>query len=238
MAGRDFWHHLRECMGRLGFTSSRADPDVWFRLSKRSTGEEYYEYVLLYVNDVLVISEKAVAVLRKEIGKDWVLKEDSIGPPSKYLGGKLREVTLTSGVKCWAFGSCQYVQSAVKNVEEHLAKIRGKLPYKAPTPLSSGYCPEIDMSPELGEADASYFHSLIGVLRWIVELGRVDLDVEVSMMSSHLALPREGHLKEIYHIFAYLKAHSNAEMVFDPTPPVIDMNLFERQRLVIFAIWM
>ena len=48
-------------------------------------------------------------------------------------------------------------------------------------------------------------------------------------MSSHLALPREGHLKEIYHIFAYLKAHSNTEMVFDPTPPVIDMNLFERQ---------
>ena len=37
--GRDLWHHLCECMGRLGFTSSRADPDVWFRLSTRSTGE-------------------------------------------------------------------------------------------------------------------------------------------------------------------------------------------------------
>jgi hypothetical protein len=67
------------------------------------------------------------------------------------------------------------------------------------------------------------------VLRWIVELGRVDLDVEVSMMSSHLALPREGHLKEIYHIFAYLKAHSNTKTVFNPTPPIIDMTLFECQ---------
>ena len=28
VAGRDFWYHLRECIGRLGFTSSRADPDV------------------------------------------------------------------------------------------------------------------------------------------------------------------------------------------------------------------
>ena len=81
------------------------------------------------------------------------------------------------------------------------------------------------MSPELGEKDASHFHSLIGVIRWIVELGRVDLDVEVSMMSSHLSHPREGHLKEIYHIFAYLKAHSNTGMVFDPTPPIIDMFL-------------
>jgi len=229
VAGRDFWHHLRECMGRLGFTSSRADPDVWFRLSKRSTGEEYYEYVLLYVDDVLVISEKAEAVLRKEIGKDWVLKEDSIGPPSKYLGGKLREVTLTSGVKCWAFGSCQYVHSAVNNVVDHLKKKGLKLPHKAPNPLSTEYRPETDVTPELGEADASYYHTLIGVLRWIVELGRIDIDVEVSMMSSHLALPREGHLKELYHIFAYLKARSNAEMVFDPTPIEPDKTLFERQ---------
>ena len=229
VAGRDFWHHLRDCMGQLGFTSSRVDPDVWLRLSKRSTGEEYYEYVLLYVDDVLVISENAGNVLRKEIGQHFVLREESIGPPSQYLGGKLREVTLENGNRAWAFGSCQYVQSAVRNVEDHLAKSGEKLPYKAPTPLSSGYRPEIDVSSELGDTEASYFHSLVGVLRWIVELGRVDIDVEVSMMSSHLALPRVGHLKEIYHIFAYLKAHSNTEMVFDPTPVVLDMNLFERQ---------
>ncbi len=57
----------------------------------------------------------------------------------------------------------------------------------------------------------------------------MDIDVEVSMMSSHLALPRAGHLNEKYHIFAYLKAHSNTEMVFDPMPVAIDMNLFEQQ---------
>jgi hypothetical protein len=116
--------------------------------------------------------------------------------------------------KAWAFGSCQYVQAAVRNVEDHHAKIGEKLPYKAPTPLSSGYCPEIDVSPELSDTDSSYYHSLVGVLQWIVELGCVDIDVEVSMMSSHLALPRAGHLKEIYHSFAYLKAHLNTEMVF------------------------
>ena len=151
-------------MGRHGFTSSRADPDVWFRLSKKSTGEEYYEYVLLYVDDVLVIFEKAEAVLHKEIGKDWVLKEASIGPPSKYLGGKLREVTVTSGVKCWAFGSSQYVHSAVNNAIDHLKKEGLKLPYKAPNPLSPDYRPETDVMPELGETDALYYHTLIGVL--------------------------------------------------------------------------
>ena len=45
------------------------------------------------------------------------------------------------------------------------------------------------MTEELEEDEASYYHSLIGVLRWIVELGRVDINTEVSMLSSHLALP-------------------------------------------------
>jgi hypothetical protein len=122
VAGRNFWHHLRDCMGHLGFTSSRADPDVWLRLSKQTTGGEYYKYVLLYVDDVLVISEHADKVLRKEIGQYFVLREESIGPHSNYLGGKLRKITLENGVRAWAFGSCQYVQSTVMNVEEHLMK--------------------------------------------------------------------------------------------------------------------
>jgi hypothetical protein len=131
---------------------------------KWSTGEKYYKYVLLYVDNILVISENAGTVLQKEIGQHFVLQEESIGPPSQYLGGKLSEVTLVNGTKAWAFGSCQYVQAAVCNLEDHLAKTGEKLPYKAPTPLFSRYPLEIDVSPESGNIDSSYFHSLVGVL--------------------------------------------------------------------------
>jgi hypothetical protein len=55
------------------------------------------------------------------------------------------------------------------------------------------------------------------------------MDCEVLMMSSHLALPCVGHLNEVFHMFAYLKAHSNTELVFDRTPVDFDRNLFERQ---------
>ncbi len=34
VAGHNFWHHLCDCMGQLGFTSFRVDPDVWLRLLK------------------------------------------------------------------------------------------------------------------------------------------------------------------------------------------------------------
>jgi hypothetical protein len=103
---------------------------------------------------------------------------------------------------------------------------RWKLPNKASTPLSTTYRPELDVTPELGSSDAAYYMSLIGILHWIVELGRVDICLEVSMMSSHLAMPREGHMEQVLHIFSYLKQHHNAEIVFDPSDPAIDITKF------------
>ena len=38
------------------------------------------------------------------------------------------------------------------------------------------------------------FQQLIGVLRWSIELGRIDIMTEVSCLSQHLFSPREGHL--------------------------------------------
>jgi len=47
------------------------------------------------------------------------------------------------------------------------------------------------------------------------------------MMSSHLALPREGHLYQLFQVFAYLKKYHNTEIVYDPTDPCIDESAFE-----------
>ena len=77
----------------LGFEYSQADPDVWTRESVRKYGStKYYECVLLYTDDCLVISYQGETVLCKEMGKYFNLKESSIGPPTQYLGGTLREV--------------------------------------------------------------------------------------------------------------------------------------------------
>ena len=62
------------------------------------------------------------------------------------------------------------------------------------------YRPELDVTPELEPLEEAYYQSVIGILRWIVELGRVDICLEVSMMSSHLAMPREGHLTQVLQV--------------------------------------
>lgn len=232
-AGADFRNHLRSCMRHLGFASCPADPDVWMRPAKKADGSEHYEYILLYTDDALCVAEMPEKVLRRELGRYFELKEESIGPPKIYLGGHVRKVQLENGVSCWAFSSSQYVQAAVKNVEEYLAErhakgdTKYKLPTKAETPMTTSYRPELDVSPELAPSEAAYYQSLIGILRWIVELGRVDICLECSMMSSHLALPREGHLHQVLHIFGHLKKYHNSEMVFDPTSPDIDENEFQ-----------
>ena len=48
-------------------------------------------------------------------------------------------------------------------------------------------------------------------------------------MSSHLALPRVGHLNQVYHIFGYLRKYHNTELVFDPSDPMVDESAFERR---------
>ena len=49
------------------------------------------------------------------------------------------------------------------------------------------------------------------------------------MMSSHLALPRVGHLQHLLQTFTYLKKYHNTEMLFDPSDPVVDESDFERR---------
>ena len=49
------------------------------------------------------------------------------------------------------------------------------------------------------------------------------------MMSSHLALPRRGHMEQAMQIFGYLKKYHNAELVFDPSDPTINEQDFERR---------
>jgi hypothetical protein len=85
----------------------------------------------------------------------------------------------------------------------------------------------MDLSPELGMEDASYCMSQIGVLRWMVELGRVDIVTEVSMLASQLASPRDGHLEAVCRIFACLSNKHDSRMVFDPTCADVDMKLFK-----------
>ena len=83
----------------------------------------------------------------------------------------------------------KYVKAAVAIVKEKLLKSEKRLPSRCNTPLKPGYRHDMDDSCELKSDGLQYYQELVGVLRWMVELGRVDILLETSLVSSHLALP-------------------------------------------------
>ena len=56
----------------------------------------------------------------------------------------------------------------------------------------------------------------------------MDVCLEVSLLSQHLASPREGPIEVAYHIFACLKKHLEVKLVFNPTCPFVDESCFQQ----------
>ena len=228
-ASFSFRSHMAEKLASMGFQSSMADPDVWLRAATKTDGESYYEYVLMYVDDILSIACDPRIILQ-EIQSTFKFKNDKIEEPEFYLGAKLQRKPL-NGLQCWTITSQDYVKAAVRNVEEALKKSGRKLPTSnTSTPMNITYSPEMDVTEELNDDDVTYFQELIGVLRWATEIGRVDILLEVSLLSQYQANPREGHLEQLLHIFAFLKAHPKLTLYLSPELPNLDYGDFRTNK--------
>jgi hypothetical protein len=190
---------LADTLIDTGYRPTKADPDVWLRPAVKPDGFEFYEMVLCYVDDILSISHDPESTLRSLTGI-FKLKDDKIEEPDMYLGAQLGKI-IVDGFECWTMSAEKYVLASVKNIEDVLAKRGLRLPTKCYTPLASDYRPELETSPELKSDGVQIYQELIGVLRWAVELGRVDILLETALMSTHMAMPREGHLQQLYRVF-------------------------------------
>jgi hypothetical protein len=199
----------------MGFKPSLADPDVWYRAACKENGFEYYEYILVYVDDILAVSHKP-NIIMKTIQKQYRLKEEPTAP-KQYLGAVIKQWNIPNEQRpVWSMSARNYIQEALRCLELELAKAGKTLKGKPNTPMQTNYRPELDVSPLLDPEQANYYMSLIGILRWAIELGRLDIYIDVCLLSSYMCQPRIGHLEQVFHIFAYLKHHENSNMVFDP----------------------
>jgi hypothetical protein len=97
-----------------------------------------------------------------------------------------------------------------------------------PYPLAPDYRPELETSEELKADGVQYYQELIGVLRWAVELGRVDILLETSLLLTHLAMPRIGHLNQVYRMFGYLKLYPKRNLAFDGMHPIISERMLKK----------
>ncbi len=224
-ASAAFRSFMAKRLDEIGFKSTHADPDVWLRPGIKPDGTEYYEYVLMYVDDMLAISHEATSVLNSVRGNTIKYKNDKIAPPEMYLGAKLQLKTI-NGHDSWTVTSVDYVNAAVKTIRDAIKEKRWQLPKKARTPMTASYYPELDASPELEPKDVTLFQEIIGMLRWAIELGRVDIALEISLLSQYQASPRQGHLEQALQVVSYLDKNPKLTLYMDPEAPMIDYGDF------------
>ena len=52
-------------------------------------------------------------------------------------------------------------------------------------------------------------------MRWSVEIGRIDINLEITFLFYYLFLPKHGHLDQVFHTLSFLKSHAIINLVLD-----------------------
>jgi len=89
-AGAAWNHHLANELMQLEFEPVPADPDVWRRAHVKSDGTKYYEYVFVYVDDLLCLSVDPVGRIIQPLS-DLGYRCKDVGKPTRYLGAEIAE---------------------------------------------------------------------------------------------------------------------------------------------------
>ena len=116
--------------------------------------------------------------------------------PDKFLGSNIKPWKYIddkgNDKQCWAMGLESYVKEACKVVEGLMAKDDLKYPparrHGSKTPFATiSYRPESDVTDFCDEAKHKIYQNMISILRWVVELVRIYINLEVSSLSQYLA---------------------------------------------------
>ena len=136
-----------------------------------------FTYIFVYVDDVLIMDKDPKSYMT-HLQHKYIVREDTIKDLDFYLGTNVQRVD-TGRTTCWGLSSDKYVKESISNVKKQLNSDGYQFHKKlsaagnADQPYSSlKYRPEIDTSAYCSDDQVAYFQNLIGVLRWIIELGR------------------------------------------------------------------
>ena len=147
------------------------------------------------------------------------------------MGENIENAQSEDSREVWSMPCVDYIKGAIRNVNDMLEKDKVAMTMFGDrhSPYSPSYRPEMDVSELLSDTLINRYQQLIGMLRWSIELGRIDIQTEVSCLSQHLCEPRKGHLNAVYLIFRYLQKNIGKNLgriVFDPLMEYDDENIF------------
>ena len=164
MSGAAWRAHFAADLRDMGFSSTLADPDVWYRPATKADGTEYYEYALVYVDDQLTVSDNPKAITDK-LQDAYKYRLKDVGPPTKYLGAKMGPHRLEAGSTAWSMSAEAYLKKALPEIERKCGNIINMFKKSTlGTPAPSDFHPGMDQSDFLEEEDFWLYQCYIGIL--------------------------------------------------------------------------
>ena len=118
----------------------------------------------------------------EEINKVYTIM--TMEPPDHYLGNDYKK---RKGR--WAIRCNKYLNEAIRRVESFFGTLT-----KQTIPSAPGDHPEEDESEMLKDDEHRKYQMLIGMLVWIVTIGRFDVAHATTSLSRFTAAPQRGHL--------------------------------------------
>jgi hypothetical protein len=171
---------------------------------------DHYEYVAVYVDNIVIVSKDPQAIVDDLKGKhEFKLK--GTGEIEYHLGcDYFRD---ENGVLC--FAPRRYIERMIGAYEQMF----GEKPKQWKSPLEENDHPELDMTELLDADDAKKFQSLLGEMQWAIQLGRLDITTAVSTMSGFRAAPRKGHLERAKRMVGWLSKMRDLTIRFRTDEP-------------------
>jgi hypothetical protein len=207
------WHKvMSKTLKAEGFKPSLGDPDVWMR---KHLERQIWEYICVYVDDLALAMVDGAAFLKKlqlpidKGGYGYKIKGD--GPLLFHLGcDYYRDADGTL-----VYQPKKYI---VKMMEAYFRYFKEK-PKQCSSPLPSDDHPELDDTILIDCLGITIYMSLVGMLQWLITLGRLDVMQAVTAMSAFRCAPRQGHMDRAKRIYGYVDRYREAAIRVRPGMP-------------------
>ena len=201
----------------IGFTASSADPNLFIRGNT---------YVLLYVDDMLIIGDKAsVAIAKAEIGKRW--KCTDLEEAKLFVGFQIER---NRPAKSLRIHQTLYTTKILERFGLQKAN-----PVSQPFPTGTVLIQSnlADVEEEKGNTEyqmlkndeAEAYRQAVGSLLYLSNCTRFDISYAVGQLARFMHEPRTIHFRLAKQVLRYLCGTTTAGILYSANPSTSNSNL-------------
>jgi hypothetical protein len=197
---RRWYQKLHAFLLSIGFTSSSADPCLYFKKDGQLS-------VLVYVDDLLIAGRrKQVDELKRTLSSTFNMK--NLGPVETFLGITIQR---DRAARTIAMSQSTYLKAILEKCG--MTSCNG-----VSTPLATGTVlwalPKDKDGRYEGIVEHDRFRSIVGSLLWITGVCRPDLSYTTSLLARHMHAPGKDHWAALKHCLRYIKKTADYKTYF------------------------